>query len=81
MGAKVKLLAEGGLSEPKVILSWLFNFRTLTIFLPDHKFIAWAEAIQKMITLKCTTLKDLDTTIRRMGHVGFLIPWVYHFLG
>jgi hypothetical protein len=33
-----------------------------------------------MITLKRTTLKDLDTTITWMVHVGFVIPWVYHFL-
>jgi hypothetical protein len=33
-----------------------------------------------MITSKRTTSKDLDTTIGWMGHVGFLIPWVYHFL-
>lgn len=45
MIAKDKLIAEGGLSETKMILGWLFNFRTLTIFLPDHKFIAWTTAI------------------------------------
>ena len=33
-----------------------------------------------MITSKRTTSKDLDTSIRRMGHVDFVIPWVYHFL-
>jgi hypothetical protein len=80
MVAKDKLLDEGSLSETKVILGWLFNFRTLAVCLPDHKFIAWTTAIQKMIMLKCTTLKDLDTTIGQMGHVGFVIPWVYHFL-
>ena len=55
--AKDKLFAEGGLSETKVILRWQFNFRfgTLTISFPDHKFIAWRAAIQKTITLKCTT--------------------------
>jgi hypothetical protein len=63
MVAKDKLLAEGGLLETKGILGWLFNFRTLTISLPEHKFIVWTSAIQKMITLKRTTLKDLDTTI------------------
>ena len=80
MVAKDKLLAEGGLSETKVILGWLVNFQMLTVSLPDHKFIAWTAAIQKMITSKRTTSKDLETTIGRMGHVGFVIPWVYHFL-
>ena len=80
MVAKDKLAAEGGLSETKMILGWLFNFRTLIVSLPDHKFIAWTAAIQKMITSKRTTSKDLETTIGRMGHVGFVIPWVHHFL-
>ena len=30
MVAEDKLTAEGGLSEPKIILGWLFSFRTLT---------------------------------------------------
>ena len=80
MIARNKLTAEGGLSETKMILGWLFNFRTLIVSLPDHKFIAWTAAIQKMVTSKCTTSKDLETTIGRMGHMGFVIPWVHHFL-
>jgi hypothetical protein len=80
MIAKDKLTAEGGLSETKMILGWLFNLRTLTIFLPDHKFIAWTTAIQSMITSKRTNSQNLETTIGRMGHVGFVIPWVHHFL-
>jgi hypothetical protein len=46
MIARGKLTAEGGLSEMKMILGWLFNFRTLIVSLPDHKFIAWTTAIQ-----------------------------------
>ena len=76
MVAKDTLIAENGLSETQVILGWLFNFRTLTISLPGPTFIAWMAAIQKMITLKCTTSKDLNITIGQMGHVGFVIPWV-----
>jgi hypothetical protein len=74
------LTAEGGLSETKMILGWLFNFRTLIIFLPDHKLIAWSTAIEDMISLKCTNSQDLESTIGQMGHVGFVIPWVHHFL-
>jgi hypothetical protein len=79
MIARNKLTAEGGLSETKMILGWLFNFRTLIVSLPDHKFIAWMAAIQKKVTSKRTTSKDLETTIRQMGQ-GFVIPWVHHFL-
>jgi hypothetical protein len=69
MIARNKLTAEGGLSETKMILGWLVNFRTLIISLLDHKFIAWMAAIQKMVTSKRTTSKDLKTTIERMGHM------------
>jgi hypothetical protein len=40
-----KLKAEGGLVETKVILGWHFNFRTLTVSLPEHKHIAWSGEI------------------------------------
>lgn len=33
-----------------------------------------------MIDSGKTTKKDLESTIGRMGHVGFIIPWVFHFL-
>jgi hypothetical protein len=37
MIAKDKSTVEGGLSETKIILEWYFNFRTLTVTLPEHK--------------------------------------------
>ncbi len=40
MVAEDKLKAEGGLVETKVILGWHFNFRTLTVTLPEHKYIS-----------------------------------------
>jgi hypothetical protein len=78
--AEDKLKAEGGLSEMKVILGWLFNFRTLTIFLPDHKHIAWSREIKQMIDSRRTTKKQLESTIGQLGHVGYMIPLVYHFM-
>ncbi len=42
MITKEKLTAEGGLSETKTIFGWHFNFRTLTVTLPEHKHIAWS---------------------------------------
>ncbi len=80
MVAKDKLTAEGGLAETKVILGWHFNFRTLTITLPEHKYIAWSCEIQQMIKTWHTTKKQLKLTIGCLGHVGFVVPWVYHFL-
>jgi hypothetical protein len=78
MVAQDKLKAEGGLAETKVIL--LFNFWTLTATLPKHEHITWASKIWKMIADGKTTKKALELKIRQLGHVGFVIPWVFHFL-
>ena len=80
MVAEDKLTAEGGLAETKVILGWHFNFRTLTKSLPEHKYIAWSGEINSMLDRGRTTKKALESTIGRLGHVGFVIPWVFHFL-
>ncbi len=80
MIAKDKLAAEGGLSETKIILGWHFNFRTFTVNLSEHKFIEWSAKMQQMIITSKTSKKALESMIGQMGHVGFIIPWVYHFL-
>ena len=33
-----------------------------------------------MLDRRRTTKKALELMIRRLGHVGFVIPWVFHFL-
>jgi hypothetical protein len=48
MEARAKLKAETGLTKIKVILGWLLNFRTMTIALPENKFIAYSRAILDM---------------------------------
>jgi hypothetical protein len=63
-----------------VILGWLFNFRALTVSLPEHKHIAWSGEIQSMLNHRRTMKKALESMIGRLGHVGFVIPWVFHFL-
>jgi hypothetical protein len=80
MIAEDKLTVEGGLLETKTILRWYFNFRTLTVTLPEHNYIAWSREIKLMIQAPKTTKKTLESTFRCMGHVSFVIPWVYHFL-
>jgi hypothetical protein len=80
MVAQDKLKAEVGLAETKVILGWHFNFCMLTIILPEQKHIAWSGEIRAMINSGKTMKKALESTIRRLGHVGFVIPWVFHFL-
>jgi hypothetical protein len=80
MIARDKLKAERGLTEAKTILNWHFNFVTLTMTLPEHKYIVWSVKIQKMIYTNKTTKQDLESMIGRIGHIGFVVPWVYHFL-
>ena len=74
MVAEDKLTAEGGLSETNIILGWLFNFRTLTVSLPEHKYIAWSNELTQMMTPQGTTKKQLESTIGCIGHVGYIIP-------
>jgi hypothetical protein len=33
-----------------------------------------------MILSRRMTKQQLELTIGRLGHVGYVIPWVYHFL-
>ena len=68
------------LVETKVILGWLFNFWTLVVTLPEHKHIAWSGKIWNMIANGKTMNKALESTIGQLGHVCFVIPWVFHFL-
>jgi hypothetical protein len=49
MDARNKLIAETGFLETKIILGWLLNFRTMTISLPENKFIAYSRTISDMI--------------------------------
>jgi hypothetical protein len=75
-----KLKAEGGLAETKIILGWHFNFCTLTLTLTKQKHITWSRKIQTIIADSRTTKKALKSTIGPLGHIGFVIPWVFHFL-
>ncbi len=80
MVAQDKLKAEGGLAKLKVILGWIFNFQALTVSLPEHKHIAWSGKIQSMLDRRRMTKKALESMIGRLGHISFVIPWVFHFL-
>jgi succinate dehydrogenase/fumarate reductase cytochrome b subunit len=80
MVVQEKLQAEGGLPEMKIILKWHFNFCTLTVTLPEQKHIVWSIKIQTMIAGGRTAKKALESTIGQLGHIGFVIPLVFHFL-
>ena len=57
MVALAKLIAEAGAEEIKIILGWIFNFRTLTVSLPDNKYVSWKEAILEILKEGNTSFK------------------------
>ncbi len=46
----------------------------------ENKHIVWSAEIQQMISTGITSTKALESMIGPMGHVGFVILWVHHFL-
>jgi hypothetical protein len=49
MDAQNKLIAETRLTKQKIILGWSFDFRRMTISLPENKFRAYSKAISEII--------------------------------
>jgi hypothetical protein len=80
MEARNKLKSEALLKEQKIILGWLINFRRLLIHLHKNKYVAWSEAIQKMISVKVSMAKEIETNIGCLVHLGLAIPFVHHFM-
>ena len=64
----------------KTILGWLFNFRELTVYLPENKYVAWTRNIKDVLVADKTSHAELDTLIGRMVHVGFVISQIYYFM-
>ena len=80
MEAINKLIAEARPEETKLVIGWLLNFCKLIISLPNNKHQEWSRNIQEIIIQGSLTAKELETLIRRLGHLGMVIPFVYHFL-
>jgi hypothetical protein len=80
MEARNKLVAEATPEEIKLILGWKMDFRSLIISLPDNKHIAWSKSIQELLVKDSAKAKELETLIGRLGHLGMVLPFVYHFL-
>jgi hypothetical protein len=80
MDARAKLKAKTGLTETKVILGWLWNFWTMTIALPENKFIDYSPEISDMIKQGWTSKAELETNIGRWVHLGQILPFIHHFL-
>ena len=80
MAALVKLLAEAGAEEKKVILGWMINFKALTVSLPQNKHNTWKRGIFQVLRTGKTSCKELKQMIGRPVHLGFDLPSVHHFM-
>jgi hypothetical protein len=69
-----KFLGEATPAESKTILGWQLNTRRLLIVLLEHKYIAWSNDIKRLLASLKVGVKDLESTIGRLNHVGFIIP-------
>jgi hypothetical protein len=75
-----KHLAEGTLSERKVVLGWLIDSRRLRVFLPEEKANDWLIDISKCITTSHCSKGLLETIIGRLNHIGTIIHISRYFL-
>ena len=73
-------LHEARPTELKLILGWLFDLRRLIISLPDNKHQAWHTDINTIVQRGTSTAPELETLIGRLGHLGVIMPYIYHFL-
>jgi hypothetical protein len=62
------------------VLGWLINTRLLLIILPFDKFEAWSSDITVILLHKRVKYGELESTLGRLNHVGYIIPLARHFL-
>ena len=74
MSARSILLAKAGAEEIKIILVWILNFRTLTIALPENKYVAWKIGILEILEAGNNSFKKLERMIGRLVHLGIVLP-------
>ena len=80
MAALNKLLVKARLEEGKTILGWIFDFRRMTVSLPENKFMTWSESIEKILDDISISAKELEINVGRLVHLGLVLPSVHHFL-
>lgn len=75
-----KIMAEVSLEECKMVLGWLINTRSFTIYLPENKVISWSSNIDAIISAKKASSKTFHTVEGRLNHAAYAIPTMHHFL-
>jgi hypothetical protein len=78
--AEKKLIAESLLEEVKTTLGWLLDTRQILISLTLGKYSEWAAAIIFILITEYCGYDDLETLVRRLNHVCFVIPFARHFM-
>ena len=72
--------AEGTPKEIQIVLGWLINTRLLVMSLPNDKYLAWKNDIQKLIDHSDMTREELESVIWRLNHASYVFPLACHFL-
>jgi len=75
-----KLKGEGQPSEKKVMLGWLIDTVTMRVYLPPDKAIDWTSDIKSILERNTVTSKELEKTIGRLNHTGYIMPVGRYFL-
>ena len=73
-------LHQNAITSLRIYCGWHIDTRCLLISLPEDKFIAWCRDIERLLAVPKVTAKELEVTIGRLNHVGFIIPLARHFL-
>jgi hypothetical protein len=76
-----KFKAEALPEETKTVLGWLIDTWSLSVKLPQDKYIAWSRSIRAVLQAKKISYPDLDTLIGRLNHLCRVIRFASHFLG
>ena len=79
--SKRKLEGEGTPSEIKVVLGWTIDTRLLRIYLPPDKACHWITELREMLNENHRVKsKEIESTIGRLNHVGYIMPHGRFFL-
>jgi hypothetical protein len=65
----------------KNVLGWILDSQRLMVSRSDEKHCLWSVEIRHRLEKGSLRSKELETLVGRMEHVGYLTPFMKHFLG
>ena len=76
-----KLQGDSTPSEEKLVLGWLLNTLSLSIHLPLDKAQFWITEIKQILRPQYRVKsKQIESTIGRLNHIGYILPHARYFL-